>query len=92
MFDGMRALGKGFWTVLRHAAQPPITFSYPEVKRRLPAAFRSRHRLFRHEDGLERCIAPPPVRRVLFTYAAPITRPLLRCRLASGSPRCTRST
>ncbi len=57
MFDGMRALGKGFWTVLRHAAQPPITFSYPEVKRRLPAAFRGRHRLFRHEDGLERCIA-----------------------------------
>jgi NADH-quinone oxidoreductase subunit I len=56
-FDGVRALGKGFWTVLRHAAQPPITFSYPEVKRRLPLAFRGRHRLFRHADGLERCIA-----------------------------------
>jgi len=57
MRDGVRALGKGFWTVLRHAAQPPITFSYPEVKRHLPAAFRGRHRLYRHEDGLERCIA-----------------------------------
>jgi len=57
VFDDLRALGKGFWTVLRHAAQPPITFSYPEVKRRLPAAFRGRHRLFRHADGLERCIA-----------------------------------
>jgi NADH-quinone oxidoreductase subunit I len=56
MLEGMRALGKGFWTVLRHAAQPPITFSYPEVKRPLPPAFRGRHRLFRHEDGLERCI------------------------------------
>ncbi len=56
MFDGVRALGRGFWTVLRHAAQPPITVSYPEVKRPLPAAFRGRHRLHRHEDGLERCI------------------------------------
>ena len=45
-----------FWTTLRHAAQPPITFSYPEVKRDLPPAFRGRHRLYRHEDGLERCI------------------------------------
>ncbi|HET6317617.1 MAG TPA: NADH-quinone oxidoreductase subunit NuoI [Chloroflexota bacterium] len=56
MFDGVRALGRGFWTVLRHAAQPPITVTYPEVKRPLPAAFRGRHRLHRHEDGLERCI------------------------------------
>jgi NADH-quinone oxidoreductase subunit I len=57
MFDAVRALGKGFWEVLRHAAQPPITFSYPEVKRPLPPAFRGRHRLYRHADGLERCIA-----------------------------------
>src|ERR1044071_5685565 len=56
MLDGARALARGFWTTLRHAAQPPITFSYPEVKRDLPPAFRGRHRLFRHEDGLERCI------------------------------------
>jgi NADH-quinone oxidoreductase subunit I len=55
-FDGARALARGFWTTLRHAAQPPLTFSYPEVKRPLPAAFRGRHRLYRHEDGLERCI------------------------------------
>jgi len=56
MLDGARALAKGFWTTLRHVAQPPTTFSYPEVKRELPEAFRGRHRLFRHEDGLERCI------------------------------------
>jgi NADH-quinone oxidoreductase subunit I len=56
MLDGIRALGKGFWTVLRHAGQPPLTLSYPEVKRDLPPAFRGRHRLHRHEDGLERCI------------------------------------
>jgi NADH-quinone oxidoreductase subunit I len=56
MLDGARALAMGFWTVLRHAGQPPITIPYPEVKRRLPLAFRGRHRLYRHEDGLERCI------------------------------------
>jgi NADH-quinone oxidoreductase subunit I len=56
MFNDARALAKGFWTTLRHAAQPPLTFSYPEVKRAVPAAFRGRHRLYRHADGLERCI------------------------------------
>ena len=56
MLDGARALVKGFWTTLRHAGQPPLTFSYPEVKRDLPPAFRGRHRLHKHEDGLERCI------------------------------------
>ena len=42
--------------MLRHASQPPTTVPYPEVKRQLPPAFRGRHRLYRHEDGLERCI------------------------------------
>src|SRR5438093_9766279 len=56
MFEDVRALAKGFWGTLRHAAQPALTFQYPEVKRPLPAAFRGRHRLYRHEDGLERCI------------------------------------
>src|ERR1700737_1018937 len=56
MFDGAAGLARGFGTVLRRAAQPPITFPYPEVNRPLPPAFRGRHRLYRHEDGLERCI------------------------------------
>jgi NADH-quinone oxidoreductase subunit I len=56
MLEGARGLARGFWTVLRHAAQPPTTVPYPEVKRTLPAAFRGRHRLYRHADGLERCI------------------------------------
>ena len=56
MLDGARGLAKGFLMTLKHVAQPPTTVSYPEVKRELPAAFRGRHRLYRHEDGLERCI------------------------------------
>src|SRR5260370_17761783 len=56
MLEGARGWARGFWTTLRHVAQPPLTQPYPEVKRRLPAAFRGRHRLYRHEDGLERCI------------------------------------
>ncbi len=56
MLDGARGLARGFWTVLRHTAQPPTTVPYPEVKRTLPPTFRGRHRLYRHDDGLERCI------------------------------------
>jgi NADH-quinone oxidoreductase subunit I len=59
MLDGahdLAALAKGFWTTLRHAAHPATTFLYPEEKRKLPTAFRGRHRLYRHADGLERCI------------------------------------
>jgi NADH-quinone oxidoreductase subunit I len=57
MFDGARAVAKGMLEVLRHAGHPPTTFGYPETKRPLPPTFRGRHRLYRHEDGLERCIA-----------------------------------
>ncbi|MGI9146349.1 MAG: NuoI/complex I 23 kDa subunit family protein [Chloroflexota bacterium] len=56
MLDGARGLAKGFFTTLRHVTQPPTTGLYPEVKRDLPAAFRGRHRLYRHGDNLERCI------------------------------------
>jgi NADH-quinone oxidoreductase subunit I len=47
---------KGFWTTLKHVARPPITVSYPEVKRPVSANFRGRHRLYRYDNGLERCI------------------------------------
>jgi len=56
MLDGVRGLARGLWTVLREGSHPATTVPYPEVKRTLPAAFRGRHRLYRHEDGLERCI------------------------------------
>lgn len=55
-FRGARALARGFWTTLKHAGQPATTIGYPEVKRAIPPNFRGRHRLYRHEDGLERCI------------------------------------
>jgi NADH-quinone oxidoreductase subunit I len=57
MLDGVRGLARGFWTTLREGTQPPTTVPYPEVKRPLPPTFRGRHRLYRHDDGLERCIA-----------------------------------
>ena len=56
MFDGAKALARGFWETLRHAGKPAITINYPDVKRAIPPNFRGRHRLYRHEDGLERCI------------------------------------
>jgi NADH-quinone oxidoreductase subunit I len=56
VLKGLRALGRGFLETFREMGQPATTVSYPEVKRKLPALFRGRHRLYRHEDGLERCI------------------------------------
>ncbi len=56
MLDGARALLRGMAETLRHGTQPSLTISYPEVKRAIPPNFRGRHRLYRHEDGLERCI------------------------------------
>jgi NADH-quinone oxidoreductase subunit I len=52
----LSALFRGLWTTLKHAAQPPVTLSYPEQKKPLAPNFRGRHRLYRHDNGLERCI------------------------------------
>jgi NADH-quinone oxidoreductase subunit I len=56
MLRDVQALIKGFMTTLKHAGQPPVTVSYPEQKRPVAAKFRGRHRLYRYENGLERCI------------------------------------
>ena len=56
MLKGIAALARGFWTTLKHITRPPITVRYPDQKRTPAAKFRGRHRLYRHEDGLERCI------------------------------------
>src|SRR5919206_971970 len=56
MLNDLRALVKGFATTLKHTARPPMTFNYPEQKRPMFAKFRGRHRLYRYENGLERCI------------------------------------
>lgn len=51
------AVAKGMWTTLKQTIKPPITVQYPENKRQGAPKFRGRHRLYRTEDGLERCIA-----------------------------------
>ena len=56
MLRDTKALARGFWTTLKHVVRPPITVSYPDVKRQPSARFRGRHRLYREPDGLERCI------------------------------------
>jgi NADH-quinone oxidoreductase subunit I len=56
MLKDLKALAKGFITTLKHVARPPVTINYPEVKRPVSANFRGRHRLYRYENGLERCI------------------------------------
>jgi NADH-quinone oxidoreductase subunit I len=56
-FEALAALVSGFATTLRHIGRKPITESYPEVKRQLPARSRARIVLTRDPDGGERCVA-----------------------------------
>jgi NADH-quinone oxidoreductase subunit I len=47
---------KGLFTTLKEWTQKPVTFSYPEEKKAVPARFKGRHVLKRYENGLEKCI------------------------------------
>ena len=53
------ALGKGLSITFNNMVKTwkkPVTVSYPEQRRKLPARVRGRHVLHRYEDGLERCV------------------------------------
>jgi NADH-quinone oxidoreductase subunit I len=56
MFNDAIALLKGFWTTFKYTARPAVTIQYPDVKRTPADKYRGRHRLYKHDDGLERCI------------------------------------
>jgi len=47
---------KGFGVTLKQVFKKPITQQYPEYKRPVYPRFRGRHRLWRHENGLEKCV------------------------------------
>jgi NADH-quinone oxidoreductase subunit I len=47
---------KGFAVTFRQIFKKPITQQYPEFKRPVYPRFRGRHRLWRHENGLEKCV------------------------------------
>jgi NADH-quinone oxidoreductase subunit I len=54
--NAVQAVVLGFWTTLKHVFKPSVTISYPEQKKPVAAKFRGRHRLYKTDDGLERCI------------------------------------
>ena len=56
MFEDLRAVVKGMWTTLKHTTRPPITLNYPEEKRQTAPNYKGRHRLYKTDEGLERCI------------------------------------
>jgi NADH-quinone oxidoreductase subunit I len=47
---------KGFAVTFGKLFRKPITQQYPEFKRPVYPRFRGRHRLHRHENGLEKCV------------------------------------
>ena len=47
---------KGFAVTFRQMFKKPITQQYPDYKRPVYPRFRGRHRLWRHENGLEKCV------------------------------------
>jgi NADH-quinone oxidoreductase subunit I len=47
---------KGFALTFRQIFRKPLTQQYPEYKKPMFPRFRGRHRLWRHENGLEKCI------------------------------------
>jgi NADH-quinone oxidoreductase subunit I len=57
VLEGLWGLCSGFAITLRHLFRRPITESYPEYKRPLPARTRATIILTRDPDGDERCVA-----------------------------------
>ena len=51
-YDSLKGLG----VTLRQVFRKPITQQYPDYKRPVYPRFRGRHRLHRHENGLEKCV------------------------------------
>src|ERR671926_274832 len=47
---------RGFGVTLKQVFKKPITQQYREYKRPFSPRFRGRHRLWRHENGLEKCV------------------------------------
>jgi len=47
---------KGFGVTFKQIFKKPITQQYPEYKRPVYPRFRGRHRLHRHQNGLEKCV------------------------------------
>ena len=54
-----RAFGetlRGLKTTMARLIEGPLTIQYPEEKTPVYPRFRGRHRLWRHENGLEKCV------------------------------------
>lgn len=56
MLDIFGEIVKGLGTTLKHLVRPPVTITYPEIKRPPRRRFKGRHYLKRYDNGLEKCI------------------------------------
>lgn len=55
-FFVLSAIAQGMSITFRHLFRKPVTFNYPNKKRRQSIRFRGVHKLQRHPDGKERCV------------------------------------
>lgn len=56
MLEDFRAVVRGMWTTFKYTFRSPITLNYPEEKKQTALNYKGRHRLYKTDEGLERCI------------------------------------
>jgi NADH-quinone oxidoreductase subunit I len=56
VLDSFVELVRGLGTTLKSMFKKPVTYQYPEQKRKVRPRFKGRHVLKRYDNGLEKCI------------------------------------
>jgi NADH-quinone oxidoreductase subunit I len=56
VLDPFVELVRGLGTTLKSMFEKPVTYQYPEQKRKVRPRFKGRHVLKRYDNGLEKCI------------------------------------
>ena len=56
VLNGVLEIGRGLWTVAKHAFRPPVTLEYPEAPAELSPRFHGRLSLLTKSSGEDLCI------------------------------------
>ena len=64
VLNGVLEIGRGLWTVAKHAFRPPVTLEYPEAPAELSPRFHGRLSLLTKSTGEDLCIGCKACARV----------------------------